>query len=75
MHGTCIKIIAEGVFLSRKAVIDTYKLTAAFTLFSHNFLKWESLCFCHLICNAGMNMCKPWNQGVEMVDIMWIMIY
>jgi hypothetical protein len=43
MHSTVVKIIPERVSLSRKAVINTCTLTAAFILFSHNFLKWELL--------------------------------
>jgi len=37
---------AEGLFHFRKGVMNAWELTAAFVIFSHNFLKWEPPGFC-----------------------------
>jgi len=44
---------AEGLFHFRKAVTNTWELTAAFVIFSHNFLKREPHGICSYILYEG----------------------
>jgi hypothetical protein len=45
--------LAEGLLPFRKAVMNTWELAVAFVLFSHSFLKWAPLGFCHFIFDEG----------------------